>query len=81
LRDISSEPGQRYQSYFLADVLLSVPATLVEGIHNAGSLPLDLHRCCVHRARGGGQARNISLDNVEKIALALGARVHELLMP
>ena len=26
-------------------------------------------------------ARNISLDNIEKIAVAFGARVHELLMP
>ena len=26
-------------------------------------------------------ARNISIDNVEKIAVALGARVHELLAP
>jgi hypothetical protein len=27
------------------------------------------------------QARNISLDNIERIAVALGVRVHELLMP
>ena len=39
----------------------------------------DLHRTFI--AHVERQARNISLDNIERIAVALGARVHELLMP
>lgn len=38
-----------------------------------------LHRTFV--AHVERQARNISLDNIEKIAAALGVRVHELLLP
>ena len=38
-----------------------------------------LHRTFI--AHVERQARNISLDNIEKIAKALGVRMHELLMP
>ena len=38
-----------------------------------------LHRTFI--AHVERQVRNISLDNIEKIAVALGVRVHELLMP
>ena len=38
-----------------------------------------LHRTFV--AHVERQARNISLDNIERIAVALGVRVHELLVP
>ena len=38
-----------------------------------------LHRTFI--AHVERQARNISLDNIEKIAVALGVRVHELLVP
>jgi transcriptional regulator with XRE-family HTH domain len=38
-----------------------------------------LHRTFI--AHVERQARNISLDNIERIAVALGVRVHELLMP
>lgn len=38
-----------------------------------------LHRSFI--AHVERQARNISLDNIEKLAVALGVRVHELLAP
>ena len=38
-----------------------------------------LHRTFI--AHVERQARNVSLDNIEKIALALGVSVHELLAP
>ena len=38
-----------------------------------------LHRTFI--AHVERQVRNISLDNIEKIAVALGVRVYELLMP
>lgn len=38
-----------------------------------------LHRTFV--AHVEGQNRNISLDNVEKLSVALGVHVHELLLP
>ena len=38
-----------------------------------------LHRTFI--AHVERQARNVSLDNIEKIALALGVQVHELLVP
>jgi transcriptional regulator with XRE-family HTH domain len=38
-----------------------------------------LHRTSI--AHVERQARNISLDNIERIAVALGVRVHEMLMP
>jgi transcriptional regulator with XRE-family HTH domain len=38
-----------------------------------------LHRTFI--AHVERQARNISLDNIERIAVALGVRVHELLVP
>ena len=43
------------------------------------ALKAGLHRTFI--AHVERQARNISIDNVEKIAAALGARVHELLVP
>ncbi|MDP2162011.1 MAG: helix-turn-helix transcriptional regulator [Flavobacterium sp.] len=39
----------------------------------------ELHRTFI--AHVERQARNISIDNVEKIARALGVEVYELLMP
>jgi hypothetical protein len=39
----------------------------------------DLHRTFI--APVERQVWNISLDNTERIAVALGVRVHELLMP
>ena len=38
-----------------------------------------LHRTFI--AHVERQVRNISLDNIERIAVALGVRVHELLAP
>lgn len=38
-----------------------------------------LHRTFI--AHVERQARNISLDNIEKIAMALGVQVHQLLAP
>jgi len=43
------------------------------------ALEAGLHRTFV--AHVERQARNISLDNIERLAGALGVRVHELLMP
>lgn len=39
----------------------------------------QLHRTFI--AHVEREARNISIDNVERIAIALGVRVHELLQP
>lgn len=39
----------------------------------------QLHRTFI--AHVEREARNISIDNVERIAVALGVRVHELLTP
>lgn len=39
----------------------------------------QLHRTFI--AHVEREARNISIDNVEKIALALGVQIHELLEP
>lgn len=39
----------------------------------------ELHRTFV--AHVERQARNISLDNIERLAKALGVKTHELLMP
>jgi transcriptional regulator with XRE-family HTH domain len=43
------------------------------------ALEAGLHRTFV--AHVERQARNIALDNLERLAVALGVRVHELLMP
>ena len=43
------------------------------------ALEAELHRTFI--AHVERQARNISLDNIERIAVALGVRVHELLKP
>ena len=42
-------------------------------------LAAGLHRTFI--AHVEGEARNISIDNIEKIAIALDVPVHELLMP
>lgn len=43
------------------------------------ALEADLHRTFVAHVERG--ARNISIDNIEKLANALGVPVHELLRP
>lgn len=43
------------------------------------ALECDLHRTFIAHVERG--ARNVSLDNIEKIAGALGVPVYQLLMP
>ena len=46
---------------------------------DALALEAQLHRTFV--AHVERQVRNISIDNIEKLAIALGVEVHELLLP
>ena len=77
---VSTAPPKRATS---ARELLAIYVTRVRGELNwsqeALAFEAGLHWTFI--AHVERQARNISLDNIEKIAVALGVRVHELLMP
>lgn len=63
--------------------LLALNVIRERGAHGwsqeALALEAGLHRTFIGHVER--QARNISIDNIEKIAFALGVPVHELLMP
>lgn len=77
---VSSAPPERVPS---ARELLALNVIRKRGelgwSQEALAFEAGLHRTFV--AHVERQARNISLDNIEKLAVALGVRVHDLLLP
>ena len=79
---MKSAPPRRKPSPNARSVLASnlVALSRLKGLsQDALALDAGLHRTFVAHVEGG--IRNISLDNIEKLALALDLQTYELLVP